>query len=104
LKKTGALILKKNNLKLGIVLALLLPLLVIVVIYFFRFSYYEFGEFLNILKQESRLLTFVSVWCLVANIGLFTLYINTNKYETAKGVFAVTILYGLLFLALKMFI
>lgn len=97
-------IFKKNNLSLGIVLALIVPLFVILIIYFTRFSYYPFGEFLQTVAQESRLVTFVSVWCLVANIALFTLFINTNKYQTAKGVFIVTILYGLGFLLLKVFI
>jgi hypothetical protein len=98
------LIFKKNNLPLGIVLALVVPLFVIVIIYFLRFSYYPFGEFLQTVAQESRLVTFVIVWCLVANIALFTLFINTNKYQTAKGVFIITILYGLGFLLLKVFI
>ena len=97
-------ILKNNDLKLGIILALLLPVLVILLIYFLRFSYYPLGEFLQTVAQESRLVTFVSVWCLVANIALFTVNINTSKYQTAKGVFIVTILYGLGFLLLKIFI
>jgi capsular polysaccharide biosynthesis protein len=98
------LIFKNNNIALGIVLALIVPLFVTIIIYFLRFSYYPFGEFLQTVAQESRLVTFVSVWCLVANIALFTLFINTNKYQTAKGVFNITILYGLSFLLLKVFI
>jgi hypothetical protein len=48
------------------------------------------------------LITFFSAWCLVANIGIFTLFINTNKYQTAKGIFIATIVYGLGFLLLKL--
>lgn len=94
-------ILKNDNLKLGFVLGLLVPLLVVIAIYFVRFSYYSFGEFLEVSSQESRLITFFSAWCLVANIGLFTLYINSSRYQTAKGVFIITIVYGLGFLLLK---
>ena len=94
-------ILKNDNLKLGLALGFLVPLVIIVVLYFLRFSYYSFGEFLEVASQESRLVTFFSAWCLVANIGLFTVYINTAKYKTAKGVFMVTIIYGLAFLLLK---
>jgi hypothetical protein len=104
LKKTGALILKKDNLKFGLLLGFLLPILVFILIYFLKFSSYEFGDFFQTFLQESRLITFFSAWCLVANIGLFTLYINTNKFQTAKGVFIITIAYGLGFLLLKLLV
>jgi hypothetical protein len=102
LKKTGTFFLTKDKLPLGIILALLVPLAVFLFIYFARFSYYGFAEFLGVIKTESRLLTFFAAWCLVANIGLFTLYINNGKYQTAKGVFGITVLYGIVFLLLKM--
>jgi hypothetical protein len=101
LKKTGALILK-DNLKYGLLLGFLLPIIVFVIIYFLRFPSYGFGDFFQTFLNESRLITFFSAWCLVANIAIFTLFINTNKYQTAKGIFAVTILYGLGFLLLKL--
>ena len=97
-------ILKKDNLKLGLLLGFLLPLIVFVVIYFIKFSSYEFGNFFQTFLEESRLITFFSAWCLVANIALFTLYINTNRYKTARGVFFVTIAYGLGFLLLKILV
>lgn len=93
--------LKKDNLSLGVALALVTPLLVFFIIYGIRFSGYGLGEFVEILGRESRLLTFVSAWCLVANIGLFTLFINSERYSTAKGVFIVTLTYGVLFLLTK---
>ena len=101
MKKTGTLFLKRDNMQLGLALGLILPALVFIIIYFLRFSYYAPGEFFEILGQESRLLTFVSAWCLVANIALFTLYINSNRYNTAKGVFIITVTYGVLFLLTK---
>lgn len=94
--------LKNDNLKLGLILGLILPLAVCILLYYLRFSYYPAREFLDVVVKENRLITFFSVWCLVANIGLFTLSINTNKYRTAKGVFAVTVIYGVLFLLVKL--
>lgn len=91
----------KDNLSLGLVLALLLPVAVFFGIYFFRFSYYPIGEFWQTIKQEARLVTFFAAWCLVANIALFTLFINSRKYQTAKGVFIVTVTYGAAFLLLQ---
>jgi hypothetical protein len=102
LKKTGVLILKEDQLKIGLVLGFILPLLVFALIYFLRFNYYDLDEFFATFLQESRLITFFSAWCLLANIGLFTLFINSNRYRTAKGVFIESLFYGLAFLLLKL--
>jgi hypothetical protein len=101
LKKPGTLILKKDNLKLGILLGLLLPLLVVLLLYFMKFSVYSFIDFLRVAGEESRLVTFFAAWCMVANIGLFTYYVNTNKFQTSKGIFIITLIYGVLFLLLR---
>jgi hypothetical protein len=34
---------------------------------------------------------------------LFTIYINTNKDNTAKGIFITTLIYGLIVLSIKTF-
>jgi hypothetical protein len=39
----------------------------------------------------------------VGNIALFTYYINTTRDKTAKGIFAVTLIYGIGVLLLKLF-
>ncbi len=91
----------KDNLRLGLVLALLLPVVVFFGIYLFRFSYYPLGEFWQTIRQEKGLVTFFAAWCLVANIGLFTLFINSSKDRTAKGVFIITVVYGAAFLLLR---
>lgn len=95
MKTTGTFFLKKDNLKLGIVLGLLLPLLVFLGIYAFGFNEYDFSDFVQRFVSERGLITFVGVWCLVCNIALFTYYVNTQKDRTAKGIFAITLLYGL---------
>ena len=93
--------LKQDNLKLGLLLGFVLPILVFTIIYFIRFSYLSVDEFFTTFLNESRLVTFFSAWCLLANIALFTLFINSNRYQTAKGVFAITVVFGLGFLLLK---
>jgi len=40
---------------------------------------------------------------LLANAVLFTLYVNTNRDKTAKGIFIVTLIYGIGILVLKIF-
>ena len=103
MKKTGTFFLNRDNLKLGLLLGLISPLLILLLIYFMKFSSFTFEEFMNTFFRERSLITFFGVWCLVGNIALFTLYINTRKDQTAKGIFAVTLVYGIGVLVLKLF-
>ena len=63
----------------------------------------RFDEFIRVFFRENRFITFFGVWCLVGNIALFTYYINTARDKTAKGIFAVTLVYGIGVLLLKLF-
>lgn len=94
---------KKDSLKLGIVYGFLGPVLGLVIYYFAAFytKYVGFGEFLGYLKQYRTLLTGVSSISLVANAVLFTIFINTRRDKTAKGVFVATLIYGIAVLVLK---
>ena len=94
-------ILKKDNLKLGIVLGLIGPVLGLVVIYFIKFGGLDFSEFLDLFFNTNRLITSIGSLSLLANVILFTLYINTHRDKTAKGIFLVTLIYGIGILVLK---
>lgn len=94
-------IFKKDNLKLGLVLGLLGPLVGLVIIYFIQFPSYNFGDFLEYFMNDSRLITSVGSLSLLANVVTFTLYLNTHRDKTAKGIFAVTLIYGIGILLLK---
>ena len=102
MKKTGTFFLIRDNLRLGLILGFLTPLVVFLGIYFVRFSGYDFGEFINLFFNENRLITFFGAWCLVGNIALFTYYINTARDQTAKGIFVLSVVYGILILLLKL--
>lgn len=101
MKQAGTFSLKRDSLKLGILLGLIMPVIIFVFIYFLRFSGYEFKEFTRVFFTEKKLITFFGVWCLVGNIALFTVYINSGRDQTAKGIFAMTVLYGIGVLLLK---
>jgi hypothetical protein len=94
-------IFKKDNLKLGLVLGLIGPLLGLVVIYFIKFPSSSFGDFLNEFFNDNRLMTSIGSLSLLANVVLFTLYVNTHRDQTAKGIFLITLIYGIGILALK---
>ncbi len=96
-------IFKKDNLKLGLVLGLLGPILGLIVVYFVKedFNSLSFGEFLDLFFNTNRLITSIGSLSLLANVVLFTLYVNTHRDKTAKGIFIITLIYGIIILLLK---
>ena len=97
-------ILKKDNLKLGLVLGLVGPVLGLIIVYFLKFSSYDFMDFLDYFFNDSKLITSIGALCLLANAVLFTIYVNTHRDSTAKGIFVTTLVYGIAILIIKVFI
>ena len=98
-------IFKKDNLKLGIVLGILGPLFAMLLYYFWVFSRtISLTEYFYVLRTNKQLLTAISSISLLANAILFTVYINTHRDKTAKGVFVATLLYGIFVLVYKLVI
>jgi hypothetical protein len=96
-------ILKRDNLKLGLLLGFIGPLLGLVIIYFLKFSSVSFIDFLDEFINNNKLITSIGALSLLANIVLFTFYVNTHRDSTAKGIFLVTLLYGVAILLMKLF-
>ncbi|MBL7741963.1 MAG: hypothetical protein JNN00_00680 [Chitinophagaceae bacterium] len=96
-------IFKRDNLKLGLILGLIGPLIGLVVIYFIKFPSYNFFEFLDYFIHDNRMITSFGSLSLLANVVLFTLYVNTHRDKTAKGIFLITLIYGIAILVLKVF-
>ncbi|MCC6288821.1 MAG: hypothetical protein IT249_13145 [Chitinophagaceae bacterium] len=89
-------ILKKDNFRLGMALGLLLPLISLVLYYFAKFyPLYTIDEMLGAFKTNKSLVRAISITCLFLNVVLFTIYINTRKDKTAKGIFVITIIYAI---------
>jgi hypothetical protein len=95
---------KKDNLRFGMLLGFIAPLLSLIVYYFVKFSAYSFIDFLEFVGSNKNQVTAISVPCLVLNIALFTFYINTRRDKTAKGVFAITLIYAIAALLIKFII
>ena len=96
-------ILKKDNLKLGLILGLFGPVIGLVVIYYLKFSSISFKEFLDLFINTNSLITSIGSLSLIANVVLFTIYVNTHRDNTAKGIFIVTLIFGIGILMLKIF-
>jgi hypothetical protein len=94
--------LKKDNIKFGILIGFLGPVLSLVIYYLVKFyPLFSIKDFLHFISDNNNQITAISVPCLVLNIALFTYYINTQKDQTAKGIFAITLVYALAALAFK---
>ena len=74
-------------------LGFIAPLLSLIIYYFVKFRAYSFMDFLEFVGSNKNQITAISVPCLVLNIALFTFYINTHRDKTAKGIFAITVVY-----------
>jgi hypothetical protein len=94
--------LKKDNLRFGLLLGFIAPLISLVIYYFVKFyPLFSVRDFLNFISSNKNQITAISVPCLVLNIALFTYYINSRLDKTAKGIFAITLVYAIAALLLK---
>ena len=98
-------IFKKDNLIFGTILGFLGPLIGILIFKFYKFQPFSFKETFQFMYLEPGHRTFSVALslALLVNAVLFTFYINYHKDKTAKGIFALTCVYGLLVLCIKTF-
>jgi hypothetical protein len=98
-------IFKKDSLQLGLIMGLIGPMLGLVIIYLVRedFRSLSFGEYLDFVFNDKRLITSIGTLSLLANVVLFTIYVNTRRDKTARGIFIITLVYGIAILILKLF-
>ncbi len=87
--------LKKDNLRFGLLLGFIAPLLSVVIYYFIRFREFSVPDVLHLMAENKNQITAITVPCLLLNIGLFTFYVNTQRDQTAKGIFAITLFYAI---------
>ena len=94
--------LKRDSLKFGIMLGFIAPLLSLCIYYLVKFyPTFTVGDFFGYLTGDKNQITAISVPCLVLNIAMFTFYINSHRDNTAKGIFAITLIYAIASLLMK---
>ena len=98
-------ILQKDNLRLGLVLGIVAPIFGMLVYYLWKFyPTFSLGDFFRVLGMQKTLITALISFSLFANAVVFTLYINTRRDRTARGVFIITCLYAVAAIILKIFL
>ena len=85
---------KSGSLKLGLLLGLLFPLVVMVVFYLVKFSSYPIDYFREQLMNMKLFSKFISI-CVYPNLLLFFIFIWRNRLLSARGVLGATILLAL---------
>ncbi len=99
-------IFKRDSFILGTILGFVGPILGIVIYKYIKMDSFSFSETIHYMVYEDpghHLFTVALSLALLVNAVLFTLYINTRKDKTAKGIFVLTCVYGLLVLCIKTF-
>jgi tryptophan-rich sensory protein len=96
--------LKRDNLKLGIIIGLIAPFVGFAGYYLMRFRLFTLKEFWQVLMMQKSLLSGIISLALIVNVIVFTLYINKRLDKTATGIFIATCVYAVIALLLKWFV
>lgn len=98
-------IFKKDNFIFGTILGFIGPIIGILIFKQLKFSSFSFANTFEYMYREQGhgTLSVALSLSLLINAVLFTIYINTNRDHTAKGIFTLTLIYGLIVLCLKTF-
>jgi len=97
--------LKRNSVLFGIILGLIAPVLGMLGYYFMKFyPTFSIADFIHVVLSEKTILSALSTFALFANVALLTIYLNTRRDETAKGIFIISCVYAIAAIVTKLFI
>ncbi len=96
---------RKDNFVFGLLLGLIAPLIGLLLFKSYKFKVFSFKETFQfmILEPGYKTLSVGLSLSLLLSALLFTIYINSGRDKTAKGIFAITMVYGLFILLIKTF-
>jgi hypothetical protein len=86
-------------------LGLVGPLIGLLGYYFWKFyPTYSLYDFVSVIFSNKSLLSAISTFALFANVALLTVYLNTRRDETAKGIFIISCIYAIAAIIFKLFL
>src|SRR6187431_1048946 len=96
-------IFKKDNFVFGLILGLVAPLIGLLLFKWYKFKVFSFKQTFQFIVYEPgfKTLTVGLSLSLLLSALMFTLYINSGRDKTAKGIFVTTMIYGLFILVVK---
>lgn len=92
---------KSNNVWLGVIIGLVVPVVAFFIYYQIEYSYHSFNRFLELLKFGQILMSIISL-SVMANLPAFFIAIWKEKDLTARGILGVTLIFGLIIMILKL--
>lgn len=92
---------KKDDLRLGLLLGFISPIVGMFAYYFIQFRLFTLKEFFTVMLEQKSLMSGIISISLIANAVIFTLYINKQIDKTARGIFIATCIYALVALVIK---
>lgn len=92
--KNGIMKFKIDDLKLGLILGILAPVLTMIAVYWIKFSVYDFKGLIDFLVA-GRLFTKIVSLCVIPNLALFFFFLNKNYYRSAKGILTATFIFAI---------
>ena len=84
----------------GILLGFVLPSVIFIIYYFFRFDNFDFGNYLKYLGESKKVVSVLSLTVL-PNLAPFMLMMNSNRFSSGRGVLTSTVILGVLVFILK---
>ncbi|KAA9040893.1 hypothetical protein FW778_02315 [Ginsengibacter hankyongi] len=96
-------IFKKDDFIFGISLGLIAPVIGFMLYKLYKFKGLTISEMLQWMKMNPNLISASISVSLLANAILFTIYINGHRDKTAKGIFAVTVVYAIIAMIFKFY-
>ncbi len=98
-------IFKKDSLPFGFVMGMIAPVLGLLLFKIYKFGIFTYRETFDFMRSEPghKTLSVALTLSLLLNAFLFTMYINSMKDKTSKGIFISTVLYGFAILLIKTF-
>lgn len=94
-------IFKKDNFIYGLALGFIAPMIGFIIYKFIKFQTLSVDEMFQWLKLNPNLISGAISASLLANAVLFTIFINGHRDKTAKGIFVLTLIYGIIALLFK---
>jgi ABC-type spermidine/putrescine transport system permease subunit II len=89
-----------NTLTLGLTAGLFAPVLIFLGFYFIKFNQMPFVEFLKTLITKDIIVPIISL-CVIVNLGLFFLFLQTHRYYSARGIIMATFIYAIAIVIFK---
>ena len=84
-----------NKISYGVIIGFICPILFFLLNYIFRFSKYNFVDYLQFLITSKKLVSVISI-AILPNLIPFMLFINSNRYSSGRGVLASTVTIGII--------